>query len=191
MRGVPLALAFAIIVSLTALAQQPLAIAPDAQSSRALSAASYLDRGNGWLNKGEFERAIADYSLAIVFDAGNAGAYYNRGMARAGKGDLDGALRDFDQSIMLDASDPQAWLTRGVIRAQEKDYARALADFDQAIKLAPRLAEAWHNRAVTLMWMDKLPEAEADFARFSEFGGKLKPEAEQLWREVKERLKQK
>src|SRR5262249_45655592 len=88
-------------------------------------------------------------------------------------------------------SDPQAWLTRGVIRAQEKDYARALADFDQAIKLAPRLAEAWHNRAVTLMWMDKLPEAEADFARFSEFGGKLKPEAEQLWREGKERLKQK
>src|SRR5262249_59976753 len=144
MRGILFALAFAISVSLTAMAQQTLAIAPEAQSSRALSAASYLDRGNGWLNKGEFERAIADYSLAIVFDAGNAGAYYNRGMARAGKADLDGALRDFDQSIMLDASDPQAWLTPGVIRAQEKDYARALADLDQAINPPPRPPSSSH-----------------------------------------------
>jgi hypothetical protein len=37
--------------------------------------------------------------------------------------------------------------------------------------------------------MNRLPEAEADFARFRELGGKLKPETEQLWRETKERLK--
>ena len=59
------------------------------------------------------------------------------------------------------------------------------------IRLAPRLAEVWHNRAVTLLRLDRLPEAEADFARLREVGGRLKPEAEQLWREVKERLRQK
>ena len=101
MRSILLALAFAISVSSTTLAQRAVAAASETQSSRALSAASYLDRGNGWLKKGEFERANADYTLAIVFDAGNAGAYYNRGMALAGKGDLDGALRDFDKTIEI------------------------------------------------------------------------------------------
>ena len=38
-----------------------------AQNSRAESANSYLERGNSWLVKGEIERAIADYDLAIVF----------------------------------------------------------------------------------------------------------------------------
>jgi Tfp pilus assembly protein PilF len=75
--------------------------AAQAQGSRAQSAASYVERGNGWLNKGELERAIDNYSLAIVFDGGHAGAYYNRGLARLRKDDLDGALEDFDRSLEL------------------------------------------------------------------------------------------
>src|SRR5262249_56347614 len=38
-----------------------------AQNSRASSAASYLERGNSWMAKGEIERAIADYDLPIPF----------------------------------------------------------------------------------------------------------------------------
>jgi hypothetical protein len=72
MRSVLFAIAFAISVSSTALAQQ--AVVHEPQSSRLLSAASYIDRGDGWLKKGEFERAIADYTLASVFDAGHANA---------------------------------------------------------------------------------------------------------------------
>src|SRR5262245_9114009 len=40
-----------------------------AQTSRAASAASYLERGNAWLAKAEWDRAIADYDIAIAFDA--------------------------------------------------------------------------------------------------------------------------
>jgi hypothetical protein len=55
MRSILSALAFAISVSLSALAQQTVAIAPAAGSSRAQSAASYLNRGNGWLKPSEKE----------------------------------------------------------------------------------------------------------------------------------------
>ena len=37
------------------------------QTSRASSAASYLERGNEWLKKGEWERAITDYEPAIAY----------------------------------------------------------------------------------------------------------------------------
>jgi hypothetical protein len=33
-------------------------------TSRSATAASYIDRGNVWFSKGEYERAIADYDLA-------------------------------------------------------------------------------------------------------------------------------
>src|SRR5262245_42157294 len=55
-----------------------------AQSSRADSAQSYMERGSTWLKKGEFERAISDFSLAIATDQLIAAAWYGRGFARYG-----------------------------------------------------------------------------------------------------------
>jgi len=40
-----------------------------AQNSRAATAASYLEPGNEWMAKGEWDRAIDDYDLAIAFDS--------------------------------------------------------------------------------------------------------------------------
>src|SRR5262245_49462751 len=73
-----------------------------AQTSRASSAASYLERGNQWLAKGEWDRAIADYDLAIAFDA-RAAIYNNRGLAKQRKGDLAGALSDYNRAIELNS----------------------------------------------------------------------------------------
>ena len=72
-----------------------------AQTSRAASAASYLERGASWMKKGEIDRAIADYDLAIAFDSQSSVARYNRGVARQSKGDLRGALEDFNEAIKL------------------------------------------------------------------------------------------
>src|SRR5262245_46207672 len=74
-----------------------LAAATQAQTSRAATASSYLERGNVWVGKGAFDRAIDDFGLAIAFDPGQAGAWYNRAAARYLKGDLDGALADFNR----------------------------------------------------------------------------------------------
>jgi tetratricopeptide (TPR) repeat protein len=44
--------------------------------------------------KGEIERAIADYNLAIATDPSQAMAYLYRGEARRAKGDLEEALAE-------------------------------------------------------------------------------------------------
>ncbi|MCI0390589.1 MAG: hypothetical protein MOB07_17730 [Acidobacteria bacterium] len=75
-------------------------------------------------------------------------------------------------------------------RAGKGDLDGALRDFDQALALNPRLVGALISRGL-LLWLGRLPEAEADFARFRELGGRLKPGGDQLWCEAKERLKQK
>src|SRR5215475_1275639 len=80
-----------------------------AQSSRAATAASYLDRGAAWISKGELDRAIADFDLAIASDPTLAVAFYNRGSARSQKRDLEGAL-DLDRAIQLDTRLAEAWV---------------------------------------------------------------------------------
>src|SRR5215813_13465485 len=61
------------------------------QTSRADSAKSYLERGSGWLKKGEIERAISDFDLAIATDQRLAAAWYNRGLAHYRQGNQAGA----------------------------------------------------------------------------------------------------
>src|SRR5262245_49990278 len=57
-----------------------------AQDPRAVSAMSYLERGNEWQSKGELDRAIADFNLALTFDPDFAGAHLSRGLAYQAKG---------------------------------------------------------------------------------------------------------
>jgi hypothetical protein len=49
------------------------------QGKPADSAASYVKRGNSWFAKGDLDRAIADYDIAIAFEPDDGTVYYNRG----------------------------------------------------------------------------------------------------------------
>ena len=97
--------------------QPPFVQNPDStQGSRSQSAASYVERGNDWLKKGNFESAISDYSLAIAFDGSSPQAFYNRGLARERSGDRDGALRDFEKALQLNPRLVPALQSRGILR---------------------------------------------------------------------------
>ena len=52
-----------------------------ASQTRSASAASYIDRGLEFHRKGNLDRAIADYTIAIPFDPKSAPAHFNRGSA--------------------------------------------------------------------------------------------------------------
>ncbi len=59
------------------------------------TAVSYLQRGIEFYLKGELDRAIADYNIAIAFDRGYTKAYNNRGLAHLAKGQVDLAVEDY------------------------------------------------------------------------------------------------
>jgi tetratricopeptide (TPR) repeat protein len=92
-----------------------------AQGSRQVAAASYLDRGNSWFTKGELERALADFTLALEFHPKYAAAHHNRAAVRLRKGDLEGALADFCRAINLDSRLVEAYMGRSEIRYRKGD----------------------------------------------------------------------
>jgi len=101
-------------------------------------AIAYSNRGFAYYNKGQYDRAIANYDKAIKLDPKFAIAYNNRGIAYGQKGDDDRAFADFDTAIKLDPKSADTYYNRGIVYGQKGDYDRAIADFDTAIKLDPK-----------------------------------------------------
>jgi tetratricopeptide (TPR) repeat protein len=101
-----------------------------------------------YADKGDVDRAIANYDQAIKLDPNYAEAYNNRGNAYSHKGDNLRAIADYDQAIKLDPKDALTYSNRGKWYRDKGDSDRAIADFDQAIKLDPKFDNAYYNRAL-------------------------------------------
>ncbi|MDR0304925.1 MAG: tetratricopeptide repeat protein [Chitinispirillales bacterium] len=71
-------------------------------------AADHNNRGVEYLNKGDYDRAIADFNEAIRIDPNNAIVRGNRGNAYFMKNDYDRAIADFKEAIKLNPNDTEA-----------------------------------------------------------------------------------
>jgi serine/threonine protein kinase/Tfp pilus assembly protein PilF len=95
----------------------------------------YYDRGNAWLEKEEYDRAIRDFDEAIQLDPNNAPAHQMRGRAWRFKKDYDEAVEDFNEAIRLRPNLADAYYDRGMAWFMKKDDGRAVKDFGEAIRL--------------------------------------------------------
>jgi tetratricopeptide (TPR) repeat protein len=61
----------------------------------------YGFRGFAYENKGEWDRAIADYTKAIALEPKGASAYFSRGLAYETKGDKEKAIADLRKALEI------------------------------------------------------------------------------------------
>ena len=64
-------------------------------------AAAYNNRGNAYVYKGDYNRAISDYNEAIRLNPKYATAYNNRGCIYEKRGDYDKAIEEYEKAIEL------------------------------------------------------------------------------------------
>ena len=105
-------------------------------------AIAYANRGSVWMQKKQYDKAIADLSEAIRLDPELAGLYGNRGRAWFQKKEFDRAISDLDQCIRLDPKAPEFYLYRGRGWFAKSEYDKAIADYTSAIRLKPDNAYA-------------------------------------------------
>ncbi|WP_439542692.1 tetratricopeptide repeat protein [Hyphomicrobium sp.] len=101
---------------------------------------AYGLRGTVQYQKGDLERAIADYSEAIRLDSGNGEALNNRAWTYYRTGRAEQALADADAAVRLLAKEAYVWDTRAHIHAKLGNRDLAIRDFRTALKIDPASA---------------------------------------------------
>jgi tetratricopeptide (TPR) repeat protein len=122
--------------------------ADDAQSEPK-DAKGFVERGNSFSAKKDYDKAIADFTEAIRLDPKFADAYARRAYAYQVKGQNDEAITDSTKALELDPKSFLAFYGRGIARMHRKDFGKAVEDFTEAIRLEPNSSRSsyWRGSA--------------------------------------------
>ena len=139
-------------------------------------AKDHFTRGTAWFDKGEYEKAIAEYNQAMqLLDPNDPNAaaksgsvYFNRGKALNHKGENDKAIADYNEALRLYPSDAMTYNGRGIAWSDKGEYDKALADYNQALRLldssnSPLIATVCCNRGVVWEKTGEYDKAIADY----------------------------
>ena len=139
----------------------------DNQQARAL-----VDSGDSYLEKREYDKAVAVYTKAIEISSQFADAYNSRGWIFYLKQEYDKAIADYTKAIEIDPKFASAYNNRGFAYGIKKEYEKAIADYTKAIEINPKYASTFSNRAKAYRAIGKNDLAEADEQRAKELNNK-------------------
>jgi lipoprotein NlpI len=131
-------------------------------------ARAYHIRGTEWANQGNYDRAIADYTLAVELDPKLTAAYFNRALSRSERGDGDLAIADYDAVLKLSPNDSRAYMGRAFEWTAKGDYKRAAEDYESIIRLDPKSVTGYFGRGRARFYAGEFAAAVADLTRAQE-----------------------
>lgn len=106
---------------------------------------AYSNRGNAYMDAGELDKAIADYTEAVRLDPAYVDALNNRGNVYNTRGEHDKAIADYNRVIAIRPRHAEAHYNRGNACIAQGNYQQAIADYAEAIRINPGYAEAYNN----------------------------------------------
>lgn len=116
-----------------------------------------------FLQKGEYDRAISDFSEAIRQNPKNADAFNNRGFACLEKGASAQAIADFSKAIDLGLDSMGLYVNRATAYSSIGEHDRAISDYNQAEKLDPKNPSVYCNRGTAYAQKGEYGQAITDF----------------------------
>jgi tetratricopeptide (TPR) repeat protein len=122
-----------------------------------------FDLADKEFDRGEYDRAIADYTEAIRLRPDDSAAYHNRGNAYDSLKKCDQAIADYTEAIRLKPYDPDIHDNRGNAYVHLEKYDQAIADYTEAIRFEPNNAAAYFGRGVAYIDSKEYAQAIADY----------------------------
>jgi tetratricopeptide (TPR) repeat protein len=102
------------------------------------------NRGLGYLRSKQYDKAIIDFSEAILINPKNPFAFDNRGDAWREKGNYERALADYDEALSIEPTFTSALLNRGITYERQGDKVKARQDYEAALnQKGKRAIDGW------------------------------------------------
>ncbi len=120
-------------------------------------------RGRAYRELEQFDKALADYTLAIAADRRFAAAYAGRAIVQQRLGNGKASFADIDSARALGMNDPQLDLVEGIGHMMNDDGAKAWARFDKYVRAVPDAAQGWFLRGRAAGMVGREADAEKDF----------------------------
>ena len=109
-------------------------------------AEAFIVRGRAYRVKGDYERAIADFSEALKNQPGNALALRGRADAYFEAREFNQSIEDYDRTISRMPNDPTLFQDRARVYVAMGKFERAIVDYSEAIRILPISAPALRER---------------------------------------------
>jgi TolA-binding protein len=93
--------------------------------------------GDAAYNRGDYDRAIADFTQWIRLEPNNADAYHWRASSYYRKSDWDRAIADYSQAIRINPNNASYFYNRCLAYYSKNDYAQAREDVNRALQINP------------------------------------------------------
>ncbi|MEQ9235725.1 tetratricopeptide repeat protein [Coleofasciculus sp. E2-BRE-01] len=106
-----------------------------------------FNQGNKFIEKQQYDDAIAAYDKAIQLNPNVYQAWYNRGLCLAELHQFKEAITSYQKAIKIKPDFYQAWNSLGNAFYHSHQYTEAITAYDHALQLEPNLADTWYNRA--------------------------------------------
>ncbi len=132
-------------------------------------AVAYNNRGNYYRDKGQQDKALAEYTKALEVRPNYDLAFNNRGNVYFGQNQNDLALADYNKTLQLNPNNEKALNNRGAVYYRKQQYGPAIADFNEAIRIDPLYTDAYLNRAVLYATSNQHDKAIEDFNFFLKY----------------------
>ena len=125
--------------------------------------AYYDKRGINYFKIQDYDKAIADFSIAIKQDPKNIENYQNRGVAYSLKNNNDSALSDFNKALILNPKLEKTITDRALLFNKIKQFDNAIKDCNSLLTLHPDSGIYYNLRAVNEVEIKQFDEAVRDY----------------------------
>jgi len=123
---------------------------------------AFLNRGYHYKGLKQYDKALEDYSNAILYNPKYALAYQNRGVVYFIQQKDSLAILDYNKAIEIDPKVAVVYANRGAVYARRGNSDLALKDFDKALSIDPELKDGLNNRSLVYYQIGKFKESIAD-----------------------------
>ncbi len=131
----------------------------------AQTADDYVKRGWASANKGEDDKAIADYTKALAIDPKNVNSYISRGAVWHAKGEDDKAIADYTKALAIDPKNVNSYINRGNAWHAKGEHDKAIADYTKALAIDPKNVNSYISRGAVWHAKGEYGKAITDYTK--------------------------